>query len=388
MGISIGLVGLGAFGSAFAELFKKHPLVDRIGLCDRMPERMEQFAKRESWRDKFNPKDTYASLDDICKSDLDALVIITQHWLHTPQAVQAMESGKHVYAAVPLITIPDGDEILDWCDRLVNTVVKTGRHYMYGETTYYHPETQYCRHRAAEGAFGDFVYAEGQYFHDFDTGGLKQVRTSRFASAGGQEWQKKLQSYWDRGVIDGPMHYPTHSTAGPISLMNAHATKVFAVPYRDTTGDEYFAHMLANETALFQMSNGAAARICEFRQIAARGRESFSLYGTNGSFENGQWRTRGGESVALSTEDMRDPLPAEVAEAWKDTSTKSVAYGGHGGSHAFLVNEFVDAIANDRMPAINAWEAVRYMAAGVIAHKSAMREGELLDVPDWGDAPA
>ena len=53
MGISLGLVGLGAFGGAFAELFKAHPLVDRVALCDREPERVEQFASRESWRDKF-----------------------------------------------------------------------------------------------------------------------------------------------------------------------------------------------------------------------------------------------------------------------------------------------------------------------------------------------
>lgn len=37
MGISVGLVGLGDFGSAFAGLFKNHPLVDRVGLCDREP---------------------------------------------------------------------------------------------------------------------------------------------------------------------------------------------------------------------------------------------------------------------------------------------------------------------------------------------------------------
>ena len=62
-------------------------------------------------------------------------------------------------------------------------------------------------------------------------------------------------------------------------------------------------------------------------------------------------------------------------------------YGGHGGSHAYLVNEFVDAVANDRHPEINVWESVRYMAAGVMAHKSALNDGETLNVPDWGDAP-
>ncbi len=74
--------------------------------------------------------------------------------------------------------------------------------------------------------------------------------------------------------------------------------------------------------------------------------------------------------------------------AYRQASGESTVYGGHGGSHAYLVNEFVDAVAHDRLPAINAWEAVRYTAAGVMADKSAMRDGEVLAVPDWGDAPA
>ncbi|HUW56202.1 MAG TPA: hypothetical protein VMZ92_06170, partial [Planctomycetota bacterium] len=82
---------------------------------------------------------------------------------------------------------------------------------------------------------------------------------------------------------------------------------------------------------------------------------------------------------------MRDPLPTEVVEAFAGPGKDF--YGGHGGSHAYLVHEFVDAIAHERTPAINAWEAVRYMAAGVMAHKSALKDGEILDVPDWGDAP-
>ena len=61
---------------------------------------------------------------------------------------------------------------------------------------------------------------------------------------------------------------------------------------------------------------------------------------------------------------------------------------GHGGSHPYLVHEFVDAVANNRQPAINIWEASRYMVMGVMAHKSALRDGETMDVPDWGDAPA
>ena len=398
MGVSLGLVGLGSFGSAFARLFKAHPLVDRIGLCDREPDRVRKFADDPFFADKFAPADAYDSLDAICDSDLDALVIITQHWLHTPQAVQAMEAGKHVYSAVPLLSVPDSDEILDWCDRLIETVRRTGRHYMYGETTYYRPEAMYCRRRAAEGAFGDFVHAEGDYLHDVDSpySNLREVKRSRLASAAGGEWAEKLKDYQARGIQDGPMHYPTHSTAGPICVMDAHMTRVCAWGYRNRTDDPYFhageadpAGRFSNETALFQMSNGATCRIREYREIGYPGDECFRIFGTNGSFRESTWYNKTHDTMALSADDMRDPLPPEVFEAFAAAGGgKSDVYGGHGGSHAYLVHEFVDALAADRTPVINAFQAVRYTAPGAVAHKSALRDGEILDVPDWGDAPA
>ncbi len=99
----------------------------------------------------------------------------------------------------------------------------------------------------------------------------------------------------------------------------------------------------------------------------------------------------------LTDQEMRDELPREVAEAFMRAEDHSLSANdirnmdytprGHGGSHPYLVHEFVAAVAEDRVPEINAWEAARYMAMGVMAHKSALKDGELLDVPDWGDAP-
>jgi len=396
MGISLGLVGLGAFGRSFAESFKNHPAVDRIALCDLVPERIREFAERESFRDKFDPKDAYDSLDDLLKSDVDAVVIITQHWLHTPQAVQALEAGKHVYSAVPVLSVPDSDEILEWCDRLVKTVEKTGLHYMYGETTFYRPQAMFCRRKAAEGAFGLFVYAEGEYFHDVDHG-LREVKARREGSPAGQAFQAKKAEYKARGVVGGPMSYPTHSTAGPISVMNAHMVKVacWGQPPRVHL-DHFTEACLANETALFQMSNGATCRISEYREIGFPGREIFRVYGTEGSFEHDLWCDKN-TRTPVAIDEMRDPLPDEVilalsghaGDVGRDLSEQERKdfLGGHGGSHAYLVHEFCDAIANDRTPAISAWDAVRYTAAGAVAHKSALKDGELLDVPDWGDAP-
>ena len=52
----------------------------------------------------------------------------------------------------------------------MRTVEESGLIYMLGETSYYYPEALYCRQRFAEGAFGDVVYGEGEYYHDWDHG--------------------------------------------------------------------------------------------------------------------------------------------------------------------------------------------------------------------------
>ena len=127
-------------------------------------------------------------------------------------------------------------------------------------------------------------------------------------------------------------------------------------------------------------------RICEYRMVGHHNQETARIFGTQGSYKDSTWIDRSG-AVELTIDEMRDPLPDEVVNAFSKLDSRGGVYGGHGGSHAFLVHEFCDAIDNDRIPAINIWEAARYMAPGVMAAMSSERDGEWLDVPDWGDAP-
>jgi hypothetical protein len=61
---------------------------------------------------------------------------------------------------------------------------------------------------------------------------------------------------------------------------------------------------------------------------------------------------------------------------------------GHMGSHQFLVCDFVEACLSGKQPPNNVWMAARYCVPGIVAHESAKRGGELLEVPDFGDPPA
>lgn len=57
---------------------------------------------------------------------------------------------------------------------------------------------------------------------------------------------------------------------------------------------------------------------------------------------------------------------------------------GHGGSHTLLTHEFIAAIVEERRPAVDVYEAVAYTAPGIVAHQSALRNGEQLAIPDFG----
>ena len=412
MGIKIGLLGLGSFGSAFAPLFAAHPGVDSILLCDAEESKVKRWAENPLIQKKLAKDGCVSSLDDLCKTDCDAIAIITQPWLHAPQAIQAMEAGKHVYSAVPVICIPDDDECLDWCQKIIDCTLRTGKHYMLGETTCYRPQTMFCRRKFLAGEFGLPVYAEAEYAHDVDsaTCSLREVRKSRTTGKVGEESARIMAPYYARGLKTHPMAYPTHSVSGPLWVMGTKGVKVSAYGRRNVFGaeDAYFDNSdFASIVALFQLANGVSMRVGELREIVSNiglQSEDFRLYGTRGSYAYNTWHDNGRVSfnaepkpiveTKLTDAEMRDPLPREVVAAYQAALNPGAKPGddfvpsGHGGSHPYLVHEFVSAICEGRRPAVDAWKAASYMAMGMAAHKSAQRDGELVPVVDFGDPPA
>jgi len=126
MGIKLVVVGTGLWGRRLIPLFKLHPGVDEIALCDLDPLKLERASK------EFGIPRTFPSLEAALQSDYEAVALVTQHWLHAAQAVEALRAGKHVYSSAPAGI--DVDEI----ESLVRTVEETGLTYVMGETSYYY----------------------------------------------------------------------------------------------------------------------------------------------------------------------------------------------------------------------------------------------------------
>lgn len=57
--------------------------------------------------------------------------------------------------------------------------------------------------------------------------------------------------------------------------------------------------------------------------------------------------------------------------------------GGHGRSHGRLMNEFVTSILEDRQPLCDISMSLNMTVCGIIAHQSALRDGELMKIPQY-----
>ena len=386
--IKIGVLGAGAFADQFIPLFKAHPMVEKVCLAERLEERRRRTAL------KYNVRNTYASFEELLKTDADAIAIFSQRWTHAPLAIEAMQAGKHVYSAVPAgIT-------LDELEGLIATVRKTGQLYMMGETSYYYAPVIFCRKQFRQGLFGRFVYAHAGYHHDMEHGFYPP-----YQGANGPEW-KKFASF-------PPMLYPTHSVGLILGITGARMTRVSCFGQVDQHEDgifdrdlSFFHNDFSNETALFRSSDDGMCRANEFRRVTAE--DTLAVHGTLAAFSNNEW-IRHDQTITDMSEQLAcapQTKPADWEQQRKEGAQEDFFSGvspmhdyhrlprefhglpnGHGGSHQFLVDDFVKSCVQEKLSVLNVWTAARFCAPGIVAHESALRDGETLPVPDFGDPP-
>ena len=55
----------------------------------------------------------------------------------------------------------------------------------------------------------------------------------------------------------------------------------------------------------------------------------------------------------------------------------------HGASHGYLTNEFIESILLGKQPTVGISEALNMTLAGVVAHQSALKDGEWMNIPQY-----
>jgi hypothetical protein len=200
--VRIGLIGLGMRGMEGVERLMNVEGVDITAVCDIMPDRVAKAKKLVADKGRKEPEGFDKGEEDwkkMCeRNDIDLIYICTPWGLHTPNAVYAMNHGKHAAIEVPAATT------IEECWELVNTAERTRRHCMMLENCCYDFFELATLNMARNGVFGEIMHAECAYIHD--------LRWLKFDKETGYQGMWRLQfSKWHTGNL-----YPTHGL-GPVA---------------------------------------------------------------------------------------------------------------------------------------------------------------------------
>lgn len=339
--IRVGIVGFGVcqFGAQFG--FQDHPNVTVAAVSDLFTDRCNSLAK------ECRCQKTYPSLEELVKDDaIEAVFVATDAPHHVEHCIDVLKHGKHVATAVPAVF-----GSLEDADKLYEAVKSSGKHYMMFETSAFRADCCAMRQAYGAGAFGKLIYSEGEYFHYMPT---------------------PIDSYkgWRIGLP--PQYYPTHSnayhlcvTGGSFTEVSCTATPSILPAFQP--GRNAYDNRFATEIGLFRTSEGGMSRMAVSWDTQGPETEAGRVRGQRGSMWNGGYQGADASLPDLSC----PPLPPTVKP------------GGHGGSHGHLMNEFVESILLNRRPLVDISMALNLSVAGVVAHHSALKDGERMKIPQY-----
>ena len=364
--IRMAIVG-GGFGSSF--YFHQHPdcIVEAVSDLreDRRVNLMKTYACSKSYESLekllFDPK-------------VEAVFIATPAPDHARHVIATLNAGKHVLCAVPAAMT------LDECSKIRDAVRRTGLTYMMAETSAFRQNTISVKKFYKEGDFGTIFSAAAEYNHP----GLETL----FFNNGTPTWRHGLP----------PMNYPTHCTSFLISVTGERLTSVSCMGWGDDSPllkNNPYKNPFWNETAFFQTNRGIPFRVEVNWKGALRVTERGEWRGNKMSFFSGAYE--GADHTIIRSGDRLGKDDAgfvnknntveiyKQPEWWKtDMLPEPLRHNsGHGGSHTFITHEFIDALVKNRRPAVDIYEALAYTVPGIVAHKSALKNGEHMKIPSF-----
>jgi len=340
--IRVGIAGYGVCGFGAAFHFQDHPNVTVAAVADLDPDKCAELAKR------CRCETMYPSCEELIGDDsLEAIFIATDAPSHARLAIASLNAGKHVASAVPAVF-----GSLEDADLLFAAVKASDRKYMMFETSYFHDDLYCMREMYRAGDLGKVIYSEGEYWHYFGT-----------PLSAHEGWRTGLPPQW----------YPTHSNAYYVGVTGGSFTEVSCMGMRSTVEhlkpeNNQFGNPFGTEIALFRTSEGGMARMAV----------SWDTPGEGG--ERGRIRTEKGTFFGKFQSGKKDHPPSVIT---RPPLPPGVAAGGHGGSHGYLMSEFVEAILLNRNPLVDVAQSLNMTVSGIVAHQSALMDGELMKIPQY-----
>lgn len=366
--VHIGVAG-GQFGRQF--FWNEHPDCIVVAVTDLLP------ARREALMKVYECSKSYPSLEEMVKdSKIDAVAVFTDGPLHFQHAMLALEHGKHVISAVPAVMAHSVEEGLDQAHRLFEKVQETGLTYMMAETSIWRSDFIRLQQMYGTGELGEVISCDADYMHP----GLRSL----YGSAENPTWRYGLP----------PMFYPTHCTSYLTGLTGETLTQVSCHGWGDDNPickkNAFSNNPYWNQTAHFGTSNGTAFRARVWWEAPVWEGE-YAIWHTNKMTVDQRHRLEWSHGGASGKDDagfahakaVSKPLP--TSKYWETEMLPEAMRhdSGHGGSHTFIAHEFIQSLVQQRRPQVDIAAALNFTVPGIVAHQSALKDGELIKIPQF-----
>lgn len=336
-------------------------------------------------------RDFDAVLDD---PDIDAVCIATPLPMHARQAITALEAGKHVLSEVTACrSLEEG-----W--QLIETVERTGLTYMMAENYCFMRPVLMVQNMIEAGLFGEITFALGHYIHS--------IPDMMHRSDGALNWRGEWfgQSYGNT--------YPTHSL-GPVcrwlGINRGDRLKKLATWTTKARAAAHYCELVKptrpemqmpqnwrhndSATTLIQTVNGV---LIESRVDTVSKRPhnmaQHELQGTKGCVVSpieaeqdwliwlegyGQEERPAVPGAWLKLNDLATEWEHPLWRAHLEAAQNS----GHGGGDYFALREFVQAVAQNRAPLIDVYDAVTWSSVTPLSQQSVDAGFAPVEVPDF-----
>jgi UDP-N-acetylglucosamine 3-dehydrogenase len=141
-----GLIGLGWFGEVHAEALSAMPGIELAAVCTRRPQRLAEMA------DRFHVTKRYTDYRDLLADpEIDVIGITTHIYDHRDIAIDALNSGKHVFLEKPMAPTPAD------CDLILDAARKASGFFMVGHICRFDPRVALAKQAIDEGKIGKIV---------------------------------------------------------------------------------------------------------------------------------------------------------------------------------------------------------------------------------------
>ena len=191
--LKIGVVGI-SFGMEFVAIYKKHPDVASVVIAD-TDERLLKIAQEKfGFREDECFTDIQPMLDD---PEVDAIHIVTPPATHAELSIRALNAGKHCGCTIPM------GMSLEELYAVIEARKKSGKQYMFLETTGFGREFLYVQDLYKKGELGKIQYMSCAHYQDMEG------------------WP----SYWEGYP---PLMHPTHAIGPCLMLLGQYPSAVYA----------------------------------------------------------------------------------------------------------------------------------------------------------------